>query len=53
MDTTIEMPDAEKAWALFKQLNETTALLWELYHLEFSFLNQREPKPLNPDLLPF
>ena len=54
MDYTKEMPDAEKAWILFKQLDETSRMLWELYHHEFCILNQREPKmPLNPDNLPF
>lgn len=54
MQTIDEMTDAQKAWILWKKLNELQNLLWEMYYNEFKIMKKRDASlTINPDSMPF
>jgi hypothetical protein len=54
MQTIDEMTDAQKAWILWKKLNELQNLLWEIYYHEFKDMQKRDASlTINPDSMPF
>jgi hypothetical protein len=54
MNCIDEMTEAQKAWILWKKLNELQNLLWEMYYHEFrNMQNRDDPLTINPDSMPF
>jgi hypothetical protein len=54
MNCIDEMTDAQKAWILWKKLNELQSLLWEIYYHEFKNMQKRDDLlTINPDFMPF
>ena len=54
MNCIDEMTDAQKAWILWKKLNELQSLLWEMYDHEFRDMQKRDDLlTTNPDFMTF
>jgi hypothetical protein len=54
MNCIDEMTEAQKAWILWKKLNELQNLLWEMYYREFKDMEKRDVLlTINHDSMPF
>lgn len=54
MNCIDEMTEAQKAWILWKKLNELQSLLWEMYYQEFRNLQKRDDVlTINHGSIPF
>jgi len=54
MESIDEMTDVQKAWLLCKKLKDLQNLLWEIYHIEFRKLEERDILlSIDPESLPF
>jgi hypothetical protein len=54
MNCIDEMTETQKAWILWKKLNELQNLLWEMYYREFKDMEKRDVLlTINPDSMPF